>query len=367
MPNLTLAVAVLWLFGFSASAQEAKEPKPSAGQDQDAGKGAYDTPGPHKVKVLEFPDLKDAKRKDRQVPIKVLYPDAEGSFPLVVMSHGGAGTWDANLYQAEHLASHGYVVFCLEHICSNNKRVAYYMSRAGGRMTFLEAVHRITKDVDALLERPKDVSFAIDQAITWNESKPELKGKIDTNKIGMMGHSYGAYTTLVVCGARPIRDFMVPAQDPPTGLAGDLSDPRVTFGFPMSPQPTGGTFFGEDSYRTIHKPLVCLTGPKDDWKTSDGKVMPGERRLEAFKLLPPGGKHFFWLEGADHLAFSDGPKAGFLPSEARPDAQRISKALMVVSCDYYLKGKKEVAEFLSEAYVSSLCGKVVTKVKLMTK
>jgi predicted dienelactone hydrolase len=235
-------------------------------------------------------------------------------------------------------------------------------------MTFMQALHRITQDADAMLGRPKDVSFAIDQAISWNESSPELKGRIDTKKIGMMGHSYGAYTTLVVCGARPIHDYLIPAQNPPTGLAGDLSDPRVTFGFPMSPQPIGGTYFGEDSYNTINRPLVCLTGPKDDWKTFDGKVMPGERRLEVFKLLPPGEKYFFWLENADHMSFSDGPKAvGPFRTGAMPDAQRISKALMVVSCDYYLKGKKSAAEFISEAYVNSLCGKVVTKAKLMTK
>lgn len=335
---------------------------------EDAPKGAYDKPGPYKVKTLEFPDLKDARRKDRQVPIKVLYPDAKGSFPLAIMSHGGAGTWDANLYQAQHLASHGYVVFCLEHRCSNNKRLAYYMSRAGGRMTFMQALHRITKDADAMLGRPKDVSFAIDQAIAWNESKPELKGRIDTKKVAMIGHSYGAYTTLVVCGARPILDHLIPAQNPPTGLAGDLSDPRVTFGFPMSPQPPGGTYFGEDSYKTINRPLVCLTGSKDEWKTSDGGIMPAERRLEVFNLLPPGEKYFFWLENADHMSFSDGPKSrGPFRTEATPDVQRISKALMVVSCDYYLKGKKEAADFIGAAYINSLCGKVVTKVKLMTK
>lgn len=100
-------------------------------QDEPAGKTLYEKPGPHKVETLKFPDLKDAKRKDRPVPIRVVYPDGEGPFPLVILSHGGAGTWDANLYQAEHLASHGYVVFCLEHPCSNNKRVAYYMSRTG--------------------------------------------------------------------------------------------------------------------------------------------------------------------------------------------------------------------------------------------
>lgn len=155
-------------------------------------------------------------------------------------------------------------------------------------MTFLDALHRITKDADALLGRPKDVGFAIDQALTWNESEPKLKGRIDTKKICVAGHSYGAYTALVVCGARPIRDHMVPKQDPPRGLAEDLGDARVTFGFATSPQPTGSTYFGEDSYKTINRPLVCLTGPKDDWKTSDGKVMPGDRRLEVFNLRRGG-------------------------------------------------------------------------------
>lgn len=367
---LSILVATFAL-GASGPGGAPRPPQPLAALRPDAaqlwGPSHPERLGSHQVRTLEMPDLRDGRRMGRRVPIKVLYPEDEGSFPLVIVSHGGGGTWDANLYQAEHLASHGYVVCCLEHVCSNSRRVAYYMSRAGGGMIFLEALHRISKDATAMLERPRDVRFAIDQAGLWNESDLHLKGRIDTQKIAMMGHSYGAYTTLVVCGARPIRDHMIPAQDPAVGLAGDLSDPRVTFGFAMSPQPTGGTYFGADSYRTINRPLVCLTGPQDEWKTSDGKVMPGERRLEVFKLLTPGEKHFFWLEGADHLAFSDGPKAGFLPSAARPDAQRISKALMVVSCDFYLKGKREAARFLSETYVNSLCGKVVTDAKLMTK
>ncbi len=328
---------------------------------------AYDESGAYKIKSLEFSGLKDANRKNRRVPLKVLFPAEEGNFPLVVISHGGGGTWDSYIYQARYIASHGYVVICIEHVYSNNIRVKYYMSKEGGRMKFGEALHRITKDPKAVLERPKDVGFAIDQAISWNKSHKELAGKINTGKIAVMGHSFGAYTTLVVCGARPILDYLEPKVGPGKGLAEDLSDPRVTFGFAMSPQSPGTTFFSEDSYKTVKRPLVCMSGSKDVQKGFDGKLMLPYRRLEVLKLLPAGGKFFLWLRNADHFSFADNPKAYLFPSLARADVQRISKAMMVLFCDYFLKGKKEVADKLNREYVNSLSGQVVTKVEWYQK
>ncbi len=330
-------------------------------------KVAYEKPGRYRVKSLEFPDLMDNKRSNRKVPLKIHFPAAGRNFPLVIISHGGGGNWDANIYQAQHLASHGYVVICTEHVYSNNIQIRYYMSRAGGRMGFMESLHRITTDPQAVLQRPKDVSFAIDQAMVWMIENKELEGKINARKIAAIGHSFGAYTTLVVCGAQPILDFLEPDKPPGRGLAGDLSDSRVTFGFAMSPQSPGGTFFGGDSYKTINRPLVCLTGSKDVQKSSDGGLMPPYTRLEVLKLLPSGEKYFFWLENADHLSFSDNPRAYLLPSQARPDAQRVSKALMVLFCDYFLKDDKKALKNLNQDYLDSLCGDVVTEIKLHKK
>lgn len=328
---------------------------------------AYDQPGAYQVKTLEFPDLQDAKRQGRKVPLKVHFPAAEDRFPLVIISHGGGGNWDANLYQARHLASHGYVVVCVEHVDSNGARLKYYMSRAGGGMRFWAALHKITKDAGAVLERPRDVSFAIDQAILWNANHPELAGKIETDKIAVMGHSFGAYTTLVVCGARPILDYLEPPVGGGKGLAPDLSDQRVTFGLAMSPQSPGTTYFGPESYRSIDRPLVCLTGSGDIQKRFDGWLLGPQSRWEVFRLLPPGRKYFLWLENADHLSFSDSPKAYLLPSRARADAQRLSEAMMVVFCDYFLKGEQRSLAAMNEGYVNSLCGPVVTRVRWLEK
>jgi predicted dienelactone hydrolase len=220
-----------------------------------------------------------------------------------------------------------------------------------------------------VLERPKDITFAIDRAIEWNKKDKALKGKIDTEKIALMGHSYGAHTTLVACGARPILDHLKPPVKPGKGLAEDLGDPRITFGIAMSPQGPGGVFFGEESYKTISKPLVCISGTKDGQKgLKGGPGLPADNRMKAFELMPAGDKHMLWLKNADHMSFSGEPTTGGpLPSPSRPDGIRISRAAMVLFCDHYLKKKEEAKEHITEKYFNTLCGDVVTSLKLIEK
>jgi len=358
MGAIRLAVCGLLLLASGGRAQPANERK------------SFDRDGPFKVKTLEFRALKDAKRDDRPVPIKVHYPDAAGPFPLVIISHGGAGNWDSNVTQAARLASHGYVVLCPEHVYSNTATVRGYMRAGGGRgrRRLMEALQRITTDPKAVLERPRDISFAIDTALKWNASESPLKGRIISEKIAVMGHSYGAYTTLVVCGARPILDYLDPPVAPGKGPAPDLSDPRVTVGLVMSPQGPGCTFFNEQSYKTINRPLFCLSGSRDLAKSATGTLLPPSNRKKAFDLLPPGNKTLLWLENADHLAFSYNPAARIqLPSPARKDAQRISKAVMVLVCDAWLKNSAEARAALNKETISALCGDVVSKVDWFEK
>jgi predicted dienelactone hydrolase len=92
----------------------------------------------------------------------------------------GGGNRESELYQAEHLAGHGYVVLSIEHMYSNTKQTKFTMSRAGGNLKLMEAVHRTTKDAREVLGRPRDVSFAIDQAEEWNRTHPKLTGRIAT-------------------------------------------------------------------------------------------------------------------------------------------------------------------------------------------
>jgi len=371
-PKLVFPMVVVLMFGIVACAQSfgrfSSDTQQPAGQSQSGYNPVQ--PGPYSVSTLEFPDLVDKSRNNRSVPLKIHFPNTGENLPIVVISHGAGATWDANIYQAQHLASHGYLAICPRHVDSDFERKNHLMSRAGGNMRQMEAVHYMTTDSRAVLERPKDISFAINQAIQWNQSLNQLKGRLNTSKVAVMGHSFGAYTTLVCCGARPALDYLKPKVGSGKGVyGGDLSDSRITFGLALSPQGPGSTFFGKDSYRTINRPLIMMTGSKDGEQSATGGRLAPESRKEAFQLSPSGQKYFIWLANADHLSFSESPqtKKRLRGAAVRNEVQRVTKATMVISCDYFLKGKKDTIQMLNQQYLNSLTAKAVPTVTVATK
>ncbi len=324
---------------------------------------------PYHVETIEFADLKDARRDGRRVPVKVHYPREKGRYPVAIFSHGALGTWDAHVEEAKNLVRHGYVAVCVEHVFSNNVRGKELFRETEGGLgeRIAAALRRMTSDPQAVLERPRDVSFALDRALEWNRKHPQLEGRMVPDRIAVLGHSFGAYTTLVVCGARPILDHLDPPVAPGKGLAGDLSDPRVTIGVAMSPQGLGTSRFGRESYKTIDRPLLCFSGTKDKQFGHDGTSQPAARRLEAFELMPPGDKYFVWLDQADHMSFALNPQSFLFPSRARADTRRIVLPITRAFCNAYLKGDEEAKGRLTREYASSLCGKTVKWVKWYEK
>ena len=57
-----------------------------------------------------------ATGEHRQLSVELWYPqDADGTYPLVVFSHGGTATKSSNTSLYNELASHGYVVTAVDH------------------------------------------------------------------------------------------------------------------------------------------------------------------------------------------------------------------------------------------------------------
>lgn len=157
------------------------------------------------------------------MPVKVHVPEGAGPFPVSIVSHGAGGDWDTHYAQAQHLASHGYAVLCLEHVGSNRQRI----TQGFPMMQNLEAM---IHDSEEVLARPRDVSFVIDRAAEWNRTHDKRRGKPDLPHVGVMGHSFGAFTTMVVCGMRPALNWLTPRVEPGKGIDPDLSDARVKCG-----------------------------------------------------------------------------------------------------------------------------------------
>ncbi len=102
-------------------------------------------------------------------------------YPLIIVSHGYVGSRYLLTYLTENLASKGYIVVALDHTESTFKDAAPFPS--------------------TLLNRSKDVLFIINEMAKLNEQKGFLKGKIDTENIGLIGYSMGGYGVLNVAGA----------------------------------------------------------------------------------------------------------------------------------------------------------------------
>jgi predicted dienelactone hydrolase len=339
---------------------------------------------PPKAETIAFPDLVDATRHgpaaaeparvrplqrlrrdatpaapaSRKVPIKVHLPAGEGPFPVIILSHGAGGDWDTHFAQAQDLAAHGYAVLCLEHVGSNRER----LTQGGRAMKNLDAMIR---DADEVLTRPKDVSFSIDTAETWNRSHERLKGRLDLRRVGVMGHSFGAFTAMVVCGMRPALDWLTPRVDPGKGLGPDLRDARVTCGVALSPQGVGEPFFISESFASLRAPLLGISGTKDDQQAGQ----PASNRLEAFALWPKGDHRFVWLDNAKHLDFTDstGADTRGLPSRSRDDVQPATRAATLAFFDLHLKADPAAAARLTPEGLKPWLRGVVTSADVRSK
>ena len=161
----------------------------------------------------------DASRQDRILPTRVFYPtatpgdnetcyaafleanplarmtmaticavpDAEpdvarGPYPLVVISHGDGGQKEGHTYEAEYLATHGFVVAVLDHT---------------GNCGFAQSG---PEDLNMSVTRIQDVVFVLDELLAENQAGGALQSLVDPQRIGLAGHSWGGHATAVVAG-----------------------------------------------------------------------------------------------------------------------------------------------------------------------
>ena len=190
---------------------------------------------------------------NREVPMYFYYPDIAASdevqgitnngadingFPLVIFSHGAFGYYQSNTSTYMELASHGYVVISLDHPYHS----FFTTDTAGNTITvnpeFLQEVMHVNEEgvtEEEVLQlshnwldiRVGDMNFVLDSVqkavetgvmpseiwyIADAAAKQELADVlkiIDTEKIGLMGHSLGGATSVTVGRTRNDIDAVI--------------------------------------------------------------------------------------------------------------------------------------------------------------
>ena len=184
----------------------------------------------------------EADGSNREVPVHFYYPDTEeaeeNSFPLVLFSHGAFGYYESNASAYMELASNGYVVVSLDHPYHS-----FFTTDTEGKTItvnpeFLQQVMKVNEESVSEKEvielshtwldvRVADINLVLDsvkeaketQALkgeAWyvSDDKTEIEilkilSMVDTEKIGLMGHSLGGASSVTIGRMRDDIDAVI--------------------------------------------------------------------------------------------------------------------------------------------------------------
>jgi predicted dienelactone hydrolase len=219
-------------------------------------------------------------RSDGHITQLKVYPPAgtvSGCAALAVISHGAGGSENGYRYLAEALSQMGFIAIVMGHHESGGPALRSDMFKYGLK----RGIRELVTNRQAEEARFADVGATLD----WAEGNCKPPYRV------LLGHSMGSETVMLEAGARN----MIGVSGPPAGQ--DRFDAYVA----LSPEGPG-IVFPEQAWTGIRKPLLVLTGTRD-------QALQGgpQSRQVPWRELPGSAGGCQWMgviDGATHMNFA---------------------------------------------------------------
>jgi predicted dienelactone hydrolase len=273
-----------------------------------------------------------------------------GPYPMVAFSHGYGGIRFQSIYLTEFLASHGFVVVSPQHRYN----------------TFLDMDDDHLLDIT--VQRPGDVMESVDELLRRSATPDDrLNGLVQDDRYAIVGHSFGAFTSMIVGGGDLDIDGVVGRCETSGGsLCGiideltdeliashRMTDPRAVVTVPLAP----GVWyaFGPDGVsapglESVRQPLV-LGGDADPVLDYGEEIHPCYENMASPKT-------FVNFHDAGHYAFSNMcDLAPFITDECEgvdggwadvAEVQRLSRTIVLAHIRQQMRG-----EVLDQPYTAA--------------
>lgn len=280
----------------------------------------------------------------RTIPIFIRYPiGTTGQLPLILWSHGGGADVNGkygNVDWGTTLARAGYIVIHMSHVPRTQaERVAQCTEFGVPNQQECSALFGALE-----VDRPRDANAVLADLNGIENAFPQIAGRIDRNRIGVAGHSFGAYTTMTLAGGR----VELTPQFNDVSFANSL--PKVFMA--LSPQGPGRFGWKEDSWREVLRPVLTATGSNDNTPGEDAPA-----RLIPFERMPNGKKYRFYINHPDstHDTFN-------LNNNAHPEFGQWLASYGLAFLDANLKNNSAAQAFLISPRLSLYASRKVTTI-----
>ena len=267
-----------------------------------------------------------SSHEGRDIPLLISLPRKMAALPVILFSHGLGGSRNGYKYVRTYWTGRGYATIFLQHPGSDES-LLQGVSPSQAIRQLRDAATRKNMNL-----RVDDVTDVLDAMSVWtSDEKSPFYGRMNTNNVGLAGHSMGAKTAQLMIGQQG-------------WLSRTRKDKRIRAAVVMSPS-SPSLQSAESAFGSVTTPCLLLTGTRDSVPfLSDQST---ESRRAVFPALPSGNAYELVLHNATHSAFTDRSRRNDTPHN--PKHHRAIEAITTAFWDAYLQGNKEAQKWLRDS------------------